>query len=167
MFLGVPPGFIEKLIAKCCKLGRPEPFWRFGVLVRGELGGGDLEKKGIRWDFSLQLEYSQETTELLIKVGGDTRGGTPWAVLSYAVSSVLSMTIQYPGLRWEAHLECPDHPEQHMKISSKARHPGDHLVDKKTRCIPCHPDCEDGPNHGAVAVKVLKMIDIAQGKGTA
>ncbi|CAN0486223.1 unnamed protein product, partial [Discosporangium mesarthrocarpum] len=35
MFLGVPPGFIEKLIAKCCKLGRPEPFWRFGVLVRG------------------------------------------------------------------------------------------------------------------------------------
>ncbi|CAN0504479.1 unnamed protein product, partial [Discosporangium mesarthrocarpum] len=81
MFLGVPPGFIEKLIAKCCKLGRPGPFWRFGVLVRGKLGGGDLKEEGIRWDFSLQLEYSHETTELLIKVGGDTRVGTPWAVL--------------------------------------------------------------------------------------
>ncbi|CAN0501708.1 unnamed protein product, partial [Discosporangium mesarthrocarpum] len=57
-----------------------------------------------------------------------TRVGTPWAVLSYAVSSVLSMTIQYPGLQWEAHLECPDHPEERMKISSEARDPGDHLV---------------------------------------
>ncbi|CAN0504690.1 unnamed protein product, partial [Discosporangium mesarthrocarpum] len=110
MFLGVPPGFIEKLIAQCCKLGTPKPFWRLGVLVRGELGGGDLEGKGFQRDFSLQLEYLQEKTELWIKVGGDTRGGTPWAVLSCAVSSVLSMTIQYPGLRWEAHLECPDHP---------------------------------------------------------
>ncbi|CAN0508703.1 unnamed protein product, partial [Discosporangium mesarthrocarpum] len=56
------------------------------------------------------------------------------------------MTIQYPGLRWEAHLECPDHPEEHMKISSEARHPGDHLVDKKITCRMCHPDREDGSN---------------------
>ncbi|CAN0503535.1 unnamed protein product, partial [Discosporangium mesarthrocarpum] len=79
MFGGVPPGVIEKLIAQCCKLGTPKTFWRFGVLLTGEPGGGDLEKKGVRRDFSLQLEYSHKTTELLIKVGGDTRGGTPWA----------------------------------------------------------------------------------------
>ncbi|CAN0499425.1 unnamed protein product, partial [Discosporangium mesarthrocarpum] len=52
-----------------------------------------------------------------------------------------------------------------MKISSKAHHPGDHLVNKKTRCMMCHPDRENGSDHGAMAVKVLKMIDIAQGKG--
>ncbi|CAN0360623.1 unnamed protein product, partial [Discosporangium mesarthrocarpum] len=167
MFGGLPPGFLEKLIAQCCKIGTPEPFWRFGVLVRGKLGGGDREGEDSKRDFSLQLEYFHEKTEVQIIVGGDARGGTPWAVLSYAVSSVLSMTIQYPGLRWEAHLKCPDHPEEpnKMKISSEARHPGDHLVDKKTRCMRCHPTCKDGSNHGAVAVKVLKMIDIAQGEG--
>ncbi|CAN0434790.1 unnamed protein product, partial [Discosporangium mesarthrocarpum] len=105
--------------AQCCKIGTPDPFWRFGVLVRGKLGGGDLKEEGIRWDFSLQLEYSHETSELLIKVGGDTRVGTPWAVLSYAVSSVLSMMIRYPGLGWEAYLECTDQPGRRMKISSK------------------------------------------------
>ncbi|CAN0475611.1 unnamed protein product, partial [Discosporangium mesarthrocarpum] len=71
----------------------------------------------------------------------------------------------YPGLRWEAHLECPDHPGRRMKISSKARHPGDHLVDEYIICITCRPTCKDGFNHGSMAEKVLKMIDIAQGKG--
>ncbi|CAN0409373.1 unnamed protein product, partial [Discosporangium mesarthrocarpum] len=75
------------------------------------------------------------------------------------------MTMPYPGLPWKADLECPDHPVHCMKISSKARHPGDHLVDEKITCRMCHPTREYGSHHGAVAVKVLKMIDIAQGKG--
>ncbi|CAM9811033.1 unnamed protein product, partial [Ectocarpus sp. 8 AP-2014] len=37
IFLGVPPGAIEKVLTRCCGLGGVRTFWRYGVLVHGGL----------------------------------------------------------------------------------------------------------------------------------
>lgn len=34
--LGLPPGFIERLLARCCHLGFAHPFWRYGALTVGD-----------------------------------------------------------------------------------------------------------------------------------
>lgn len=33
VFLGVPPGAIEKVLTRCCRIGALRTFWRFGVLI--------------------------------------------------------------------------------------------------------------------------------------
>ena len=65
-FLGVPPGAIEKVLARCCKVGDAQTFWRYGVLVQGALSGD--EGTG---SFTLVLEYSSERAELDLKAYGD------------------------------------------------------------------------------------------------
>ncbi|CAM9384894.1 unnamed protein product, partial [Sphacelaria rigidula] len=60
--LGLPPGFVERLLARCCHLGFPHPFWRYGALIVGE-----GEEEGL---FSLSLEYSERNRILTVEVYG-------------------------------------------------------------------------------------------------
>lgn len=118
MFLGVPPGAIEKILTRCCSIGAVQTFWRFGVLVQGYLGRKDTGGR-----FVLLLEYSHKTTELEMKVYGSVGTTAPWAALSYGLSAVLAIVLEFPGLRWRAHLSCPEHNGEDFqinKVSSQA-----------------------------------------------
>ena len=114
-FLGVPPGAIEKVLARCCKVGAVQKFWRYGVLVQGALSGD--EGTG---SFALVLEYSSERHELDIEAYGDICTVAPWAVLAYAISMVRTMAMEFPGLRSRAFVGCPEH-RQDMLVSSTVR----------------------------------------------
>ena len=114
-FLGVPPGAIEKVLARCCKVGDAQTFWRYGVLVQGALSGD--EGTG---SFTLVLEYSSERAELDLKAYGDICTVAPWAVLAYAISMVRTMAMEFPGLRSRAFVGCPEH-RQDMLVSSTVR----------------------------------------------
>lgn len=115
IFLGVPPGAIEKVLTRCCSIGALRTFWRFGVLIQGGLGGVSAVKT-----FAMLIEYSHEKTEVDMKVYGDIGNAAPWAALSFGVSVVRAMCSEFPGLRWRASITCPQH-DQNMPISKKVR----------------------------------------------
>lgn len=111
MFLGAPPGAIEKVLVRCCRLGATQIFWRFGVLIKGSFGGV------VGGRFALLLEYVDN--QLLIEIHGNLRSVGPWMALSYAMSAMLSMVQNSPGLPWEASIGCPEHKKMLLKISEK------------------------------------------------
>lgn len=115
MLHGVPPGGVERIVSRCSHVGAASLFWRFGVLVRvGPAQEGDDDRVGRAW---FMLEYDRYGQELVIEVWGHLAKAAAWATLSYVSAVVREMTLQYPGLRWEAFLGCPDHPSEAMCIS--------------------------------------------------
>ena len=115
---GVPPGGIERVVSRCSHVGAASLFWRFGVLVRVGATAEEKQEGDSAVERSwLMLEYDQHGRELVIAVWGDLQKAAAWATLSYVSAVVRDMTLQYPGLRWEAFLGCPDHPSEVMCIS--------------------------------------------------
>ena len=107
IFLGVPPGAIEKLLTRCSSLGGVRTFWRSGVLVHGGLDEED--ESGI---FAVVLKYSSSNNELTAQVFGDIGSPAPWLALSYVISAVRVMLLEFPGLRSKGHVECPEHGDK-------------------------------------------------------
>ncbi|CAN0315441.1 unnamed protein product [Ectocarpus sp. 6 AP-2014] len=154
-FLGVPPGAIEKMLTRCCRLGTLRTFWRFGVLVQGSLGGGMAAKT-----FALLIEYSYDKCEVDMEVYGSISTAAPWAALSFGISVFQAVCSEFPGLRWRASFKCPQH-EQDMQISRSATQHGDKLLHGAT-CNLC--DSETG-GLGAAAIDLLEMVDIRRSRG--
>ncbi|CAM9736506.1 unnamed protein product, partial [Hapterophycus canaliculatus] len=97
---GVPPGFIERLLTKCCHLGACDPFWRFGVLIEA----GDL--------FSAILEYRESdglVGKLTLEVSGDCTTAGPWGGMSACLSVVVQLLSGFPGMSAAAEMECQRH----------------------------------------------------------
>ncbi|CAM9727538.1 unnamed protein product, partial [Ectocarpus fasciculatus] len=88
IFLGVPPGAVEKVLTRCCNLGGVRTFWRSGVLVHGCLG--DRDESGT---FAVVVQYSSSGNELTAYVYGDRSNPAPWTALSYVGSAVRSMLL--------------------------------------------------------------------------
>ncbi|CAN0148410.1 unnamed protein product [Ectocarpus sp. 6 AP-2014] len=149
IFLGVPPGAIEKVLTRCCGLGGVRTFWRYGVLVHG--GVGDLDGRGI---FAVVVEYSSNTNELTTQIFGDISTPAPWVALSYVISSVSLMLVDFPGLRWEGSLKCPQHGNE-MLFANKVNRAGDKLLERE--CPRCSPETR---GLGAAAIDLVCMVDI-------
>ena len=113
VFMGAPPGAIEKVLTRCCSIGSLRIFWRFGMLVQGGFGAVGAGKT-----FALLMEYSHDTNEIDMKVYGNIVTAAPWAALSFGLSALRAMCLDFPGLRWRASLQCPQH-EKAMQISSE------------------------------------------------
>ncbi|CAM9295389.1 unnamed protein product [Ectocarpus fasciculatus] len=97
---GVPPGFIERLLTKCCHLGACDPFWRFGVLIES----GEL--------FSAILEYRESDEihgRLTLDVFGDCTTAGPWGGMSACLSVVIQLLSEFPGMTAAAGMECQQH----------------------------------------------------------
>lgn len=113
MVLGVPPGAVEKVLTRCCRIGTSKKFWRFGVLVQGGFEG---DTGG---NFAMRIEYVEKANRMIIRVDGDLSSVPPWVAFCYAMSAMLSMTWTFPGLKWEASIVCPAHPSGSLPVSSK------------------------------------------------
>ncbi|CAN0350489.1 unnamed protein product [Ectocarpus sp. 6 AP-2014] len=155
IFMGVPPGAVEKVLTRCCSTGELQTFWRFGVLVQGSMGGVTARKT-----FAMLVEYSHERSEINMKLYGNIATTAPWAALSLGISAVRVMCSEFPGLRWRASLKCPQH-EQDMHISNTATRPGDKLL-LEQGCTLC--SSETG-GVGAAATELLQMVDVLQSRG--
>lgn len=110
LFRGVPPGVIENVLTRCCSLGDTHTFWRLGVLVKVHLDG----------NFALVLEFI-DNEKLNIEVYGSPESVGPWMVLSFAMSVTLSKMIEFPGLKHEAKLRCPNDSGENLWISDQVR----------------------------------------------
>lgn len=104
---GVPPGFIERLLTQCCRLGASDLFWRFGVLIQS----GEL--------FSVILEYDEDEDTLVgklcVEVFGDCSTADPWAAISACLSVVMHMLSEFPGMDVDAEVDCQN--DQHTEES--------------------------------------------------
>ncbi|CAM9391565.1 unnamed protein product [Ectocarpus fasciculatus] len=155
IFLGVPPGAVEKVLTRCCNLGGVRTFWRSGVLVHGCLG--DRDESGT---FAVVVQYSSSGNELTAYVYGDRSNPAPWTALSYVGSAVRSMLLEFPGLRSRGSLECPQHGDA-MALTDKATRAGDNLLDS-TGCPQCSSEIG---GLGAAAVELVRMVDIRLDRG--
>lgn len=108
LFGGAPPGVIENVLTRCCTLGDTRMFWRYGVLVRGDLDGY----------FALILDFVDNET-LKLQVYGNPESVGPWMALSFAMSAALSKMSEFPGLEREAKLRCPTHSKEFFWISDE------------------------------------------------
>lgn len=106
--LGLPPGFVERLIARCSRLGYPHPFWRYGALIVGK-----GEEQGL---FSLSLEYSESENALAVEVFGRSKEVHAWGALSKVLSVAIKMLSEFRGLLCEATFFCPLHKNEGMPI---------------------------------------------------
>ncbi|CAM9947927.1 unnamed protein product [Ectocarpus sp. 4 AP-2014] len=104
IFIGVPPGAVEKVWTRCCGFGGVQTFWRYGVLVHGGLGVQDERKT-----FAVVVEYSSTDNELIAQIFGDTSTPGPWGAMSYVMSAVSLMLVDFPGLGLKGSLKCPQH----------------------------------------------------------
>ncbi|CAM9864587.1 unnamed protein product [Ectocarpus fasciculatus] len=164
IFLGVPAGAIEKVLTRCCNLGGVQAFWRSGVLVHG--GVGDLDGHGI---FAVVSEYSSADNELTAQLFGDISTPAPWMALSYVISAVRLMMLDFPGLRSRGSLKCPQHGHAMLlanKVSPRSdealvphmlgTQAGEKLLER-SGCPQCSPDTR---GLGAAAINLLRMVDI-------
>ncbi|CAM9482299.1 unnamed protein product, partial [Ectocarpus sp. 13 AM-2016] len=154
IFLGVPPGAVEKVLTRCCGLGGVRTFWRYGVLVHGGLG--DLDGRGV---FAVVVEYSSNNNELTAQIFGDISTPAPWVALSYVMSAVSLMLVDFPGLRWKGSLKCPQHGNE-MLFANKVNGAGDKFLER--RCQRCSPETR---GLGAAAIDLVRMVDIRLDRG--
>ncbi|CAM9712409.1 unnamed protein product [Ectocarpus fasciculatus] len=150
VFLGVPPGAIEKVLTRCCSLGGVQIFWRNGVLVHG--GMGDQDGHGI---FAAVLEYSSADNELTAEILGDISFSAAWVALAYVMSAVSLMLLDFPGLRWRGSMQCPQHGDT-ILLANKVTRAGDKLL-RGSRCQQCSADTR---GLGAAAIDLVRMVDI-------
>ncbi|CAM9876886.1 unnamed protein product, partial [Ectocarpus sp. 12 AP-2014] len=150
IFLGVPPGAIEKVLTRCCGLGAVQTFWRYGVLVHGGLGVQDERRT-----FAVVAEYSSTENELVAQVFGDISTPGPWMAMSYVMSAVSLMLVDFPGLRWKGSLKCPQHGDG-MLFANEATRDGDKFLEG-SRCPQCSADTG---GLGAAAIDLLRVVDI-------
>ncbi|CBJ26199.1 LRR-GTPase of the ROCO family [Ectocarpus siliculosus] len=150
IFLGVPAGAIEKVLTRCCSLGGVQTFWRSGVLVHGGLGDEDGHEI-----FAVVLEYSSSDNELTAQIFGDISTPAPWVALSYVISAVRLMLLDFPGLRSRGSLKCPQHGDA-MLLVNKMTQAGVKLLEP-SGCPQCSPDTR---GLGAAAIDLVSMVDI-------
>ncbi|CAM9834458.1 unnamed protein product [Ectocarpus sp. 4 AP-2014] len=150
IFLGVPPGAVEKVLTRCCGLGGVQTFWRYGVLVHGGLGVQDERRT-----FAVVVEYSSTDNELVAQIFGDISTPVSWMAMSYVTSAVRLMLVDFPGLRWRGYLKCPQHGDR-MVFVNKATRDGDKFLEG-SRCPQCSGDTG---GLGAAATDLLRFVDI-------
>lgn len=100
---GAPPAAIEGVLALCCSLGNVQTFWRYGVVVHGNLGGWNGSGP-----FTVVIEYASSNNELAAQVYGDISTPAPWVALSYTISTVRYVLLNFPGLGSRGSLEFPE-----------------------------------------------------------
>ncbi|CBJ48810.1 LRR-GTPase of the ROCO family, putative pseudogene [Ectocarpus siliculosus] len=148
--LGLPPGFVERLLARCCQLGFPHPFWRYGALV---VGDGAEEGK-----FSLTLEHSEDDKTLKVEVNGRCDEVHAWATLAKVLSVTIKMLSEFPGLPCQLEFICPRHEDKGMCVLKANARPGSRLVEQGHFCPLC-PDRTAGNDLLGVALQVVEYSD--------
>ncbi|CAM9277946.1 unnamed protein product [Ectocarpus sp. 8 AP-2014] len=170
IFLGVPPGAVEKVLTRCCGLGGVQTFWRYGVLVHGGLGVQDERRT-----FAVVVEYSSADNELIAQIFGDVSTPGPWGAMSYVMSAVSLMLVDFPGLRWKGSLKCPQHGDGMLFVNKVSPQHALERVSNRTgsvlsgycsagdkflegsRCPQCSADTG---GLGAAAIDLLRFVDI-------
>lgn len=118
---GPPPGLVERVIASCHAIGIVEMglCWKYGAVFKSrDMASGGvgerLYKFFIRYDDARGTERRVLDVRMLGPLGDDR----VWAALRWIASSVVNLSREWPGVRWEGWPECAEHPEERTYLAT-------------------------------------------------
>ena len=113
-FDGAPYGLVERLIASCHYIGNvvKDTCWREGACFvahrPSEDAAGGAFALSLRFTQSPALDQNRTKSGILIvEAFGNREGRAVWGALRFVISSAWGIFEEFPGLNWEAGVECP------------------------------------------------------------
>ena len=108
-----PHGLLERLIASCHSIGNvvQDTYWRRGACFVSN----EASKNSAGGSFALALPFLENTAErqtegtLEVRAFGYRESRAVWGALRFVISSAWCLFEEFPGLGWEARVECPYH----------------------------------------------------------
>ena len=112
-----PYGLVERLVASCHAIGNVvmDTCWREGACFIGHQAS--INAAG--GSFALAVQVTRCATlnkptagTLVVQAFGSRDGRAVWGALRFVISSAWRLFEEFPGLGWEAWVECPKHHGQ-------------------------------------------------------
>ena len=109
-----PHGLVEHLVASCHSIGNvvQDTYWRKGACFVSN----EASVNSAGGSFALAMHFVDKTAErhtggtLVVRAFGHNESRAVWGVLRFVISTACRLLEEFPGLIWEAWLECPyDH----------------------------------------------------------
>ena len=108
-----PHGLVERLVASCHSIGNvvQDTCWRRGACFVSN----EKSIKSAGGTFALALHFLESTVErqtggtLVVRAFGHRESRAVWGALRFVISSAWRLFKEFPGLGWEAWVECPYH----------------------------------------------------------
>ena len=144
-----PYGLLERLVASCHAIGNvvTGTCWRGGACFFAH----ETSRNAAGGQFALALHFTQGTNQnrptagiLVVRAFGHRDGRAVWGALRFIISSVWDLFKEFPGLGWQAWVECPKH---HGQVHHYLAGPDDSEV-RATKCfswIEITHACSGGP----------------------
>ena len=121
-----PHGLVERLVASCHSIGNvvQDTCWRRGACFVSH----EASIKSAGGTFALALHFLESTVErqtggtLVVRAFGQKESRAVWGALRFVISSAWRLFKEFPGLGWEAWVECPYHRQlRHYLAGVKER----------------------------------------------
>ena len=112
-----PHGLVERLVASCHAIGNmvTGTCWRGGACFFAH----ETSRNAAGGYFALALHFTQRINLnrptagiLVVQAFGHRDGRAVWGALRFIISSVWDLFKEFPGLGWQAWVECPKHHGQ-------------------------------------------------------
>ena len=108
-----PHGLVERLVASCHSIGNAvqDTCWRRGACFVSN----EASKNSAGGSFAVALHFLENTVErqsggtLEVRAFGHRESRAVWGALRFVISSAWRLFEEFPGLGWEAGVECPYH----------------------------------------------------------
>ena len=128
MFSAGPPyGLVERLIASSHIIGKVERemCWRYGALFKSHQWTRRRNKNVRLYTFVIHYEviYDREHNHrddvLTMRMIGPLADERMWVALRYVASAMVTLSRDWPGVRWKGWPVCPEHPTDRMYLASR------------------------------------------------
>ena len=111
-----PHGLVERLVASCHSIGNvvQDTCWKRGACFISN----KTSKESAGGTFALTLHFLDSTVErqtggtFVVRAFGHRESRAVWGALRFVISSAWRLFKEFPGLGWEAWVECPYHGQQ-------------------------------------------------------
>ena len=110
-----PYGLVERLISSCHVIGEVEQdlCWRYGALFTShQRTWGD--NRSVRL---YKFVISYDNCMLSLRMIGPLSNDRVLDALRYVASAMVVLSMEWPGVRWEGWLDCPNHPKARIYLT--------------------------------------------------
>ena len=118
---GAPYGLVERLISSCHVIGQVEKglCWRYGALFKSHSMTKRRGNLARLYTFVIRYEpgYGVVRQMLAVRIFGPPEDKRVWVALQYVASTMVVLSQEMPGVRWEGWPECPKHGQTRIYLA--------------------------------------------------
>ena len=122
--MGPPYGLVERLIASCYVIGKVERemCWRYGALFKSHEMTTRCKKKVRLYRFVIRYDINVGDRNhidkvLTMRMIGPLASERVWVALRYVASAMITLSREWPGVKWEGWPVCLEHPSDRMYLA--------------------------------------------------